>query len=86
MIPKFQATFAGELFLAFNGFDCIEFYKVTAPCALKSVQCNVRHGYLLIGFEKGMCDVAIRKNRTQIFDNVHQVERHIACAASAKSK
>ena len=44
------------------------------------------HGCLVIPFDKGVCGAAARERQTQIVDDVHQFDGHIACAASTKSE
>ena len=44
------------------------------------------HGCLLIPFDKGVCGAAARQKQTQIVDDVHQFDGHIACAASTQSE
>ena len=40
----------------------------------------------MIPFDKGVCGAAARKKQTQIVDDVHQFDGHIACAASTQSE
>jgi len=41
---------------------------------------------LVIPFDKGVCGAAARQRQTQIVDDVHQFDGHIACAASTQSE
>ena len=40
----------------------------------------------MIPFDKGVCGAAAREQRTQIVDDVHLFDGHIACAASTQSE
>ena len=40
----------------------------------------------MISFDKGVCGAAAHNWQTQIIDDVHQFDEHIACAASTKSE
>ena len=44
------------------------------------------YGCLVIPFDKGVCGAAAREQQTQIVDDVHQFNGHIACAASTQSE
>ena len=81
-----MAVVAGELFHTFDGFDWVGFYRVLAPCVLKLGPYQGGHGCLVIPFDKGVCGAAARKKQTQIVDDVHQFDGHIACAASTQSE
>ena len=81
-----MAVVAGELFHAVDGFDWVGFYRVVAPGLLKLGPYQGGHGCLVIPFDKGVCGAAARKKQTQIVNDVHQFEGHIACAASTKSE
>ena len=81
-----MAAVAGELFHAVDGFDWVGFYRVVAPDVLKLGPYQGGHGCLVIPFDKGVCGAAARQKQTQIVDNVHQFDGHIACAASTQSE
>ena len=81
-----MAVVAGELFHAVDGFDWVGFYRVTAPGVLKLGPYQGGHGCLMIPFVKGVCGAAARNRQTQIVDDVHQFDGHIACAASTQSE
>ena len=81
-----MAVVAGELFHAVDGFDWVGFYRVVAPGLLKLGPYQGGHGCLVIPFDKGVCGAAARKKQTQIVDDVHQFDGHIACAASTQSE
>ena len=82
----FMAVVAGELFHAVDGFDWVGFYRVVVPGVLKLGPYQGRHGCLVIPFDKGVCGAAALEQQTQIVDNVHQFDGHIACAASTQSE
>ena len=81
-----MAVVAGELFHAVDGFDWVGFYRVVVPGMLKLGPYQGRHGCLVIPFDKGVCGAAALEQQTQIVDNVHQFDGHIACAASTQSE
>ena len=81
-----MAVVAGELFHAVDGFDWVGFYRVVAPGVLKLGPYQGGHGCLVIPFDKGVCGAAAREQQTQIVDDVHQFDGHIACAASTQSE
>ena len=81
-----MAVVAGDLFHAVDGFDWVGFYRVVAPGVLKLGPYQGGHGCLVIPFDKGVCGAAARNRQTQIVDDVHQFDGHIACAASTQSE
>ena len=81
-----MAVVADELFHAVGGFDWVGFYRVVAPGVLKLGPYQGGHGCSVIPFDKGVCGAAARKKQTQIANDVHQFDGHIACAASTQSE
>ena len=81
-----MAVIAGELFHAGDGFDWVGFYRVVEPGVLKLGPYQGGHGCLMIPFDKGVCGAAARNRQTQIVEDVHQFDGHIACAASTQSE
>ena len=81
-----MAVVAGELFHTFDGFDWVGFYRVLAPGVLKLGSYQGGHGCLAIHFDKVGCGGVAREQQTQIVDNVHQFEGHIARAAATQSE
>jgi GAF domain-containing protein len=81
-----MATVACELRQAFDGFDWVGFYRVTAPGVLKIGPYQGGHGCLVIPFERGVCGAAARGRRTQVVADVDAFPGHIACAASTRSE
>ena len=81
-----MATISAELFHHFDGFDWVGFYRVTAPDMLKIGPYQGGHGCLVIPFDKGVCGAAARTRTTQLVDDVHQFEGHIACSTSTLSE
>jgi L-methionine (R)-S-oxide reductase len=81
-----MAVVAGELFQAVDGFDWVGFYRVGTPGVLEIGPYQGGHGCLVIPFDKGVCGAAAHQRQTQIVDDVHQFDGHIACAASTQSE
>jgi GAF domain-containing protein len=81
-----MATVACELYHAFDDFDWVGFYRVTAPGLLKIGPYQGGHGCLVIPFERGVCGAAAREGRTQVVADVDAFPGHIACAASTRSE
>ena len=81
-----MAVVAGELFHALEGFDWVGFYRLVTLGVLKLGPYQGRHGCLEIPFDKGVCGAAVRQRQTQIVDDVHQFDGHIACVASTQSE
>jgi GAF domain-containing protein len=81
-----MATVACELRQAFDGFDWVGFYRVTAPGVLKIGPYQGGHGCLVIPFERGVCGAAARGRRTHVVADVDAFPGHIACAASTRSE
>jgi GAF domain-containing protein len=81
-----MATVACELFHAFDDFDWVGFYRVTAPGMLKVGPYQGGHGCLAIPFDRGVCGAAAREGRTQVVADVDAFPGHIACAASTRSE
>jgi GAF domain-containing protein len=81
-----MATLACELRLAFDGFDWVGFYRVTAPGVLKIGPYQGGHGCLVIPFGRGVCGAAAREGRTQVVPDVDAFPGHIACASSTRSE
>ena len=61
-----MATVACELHQAFDDFDWVGFYRVTAPELLKIGPYQGGHGCLVIRFDRGVCGAAARERRTQV--------------------
>ena len=81
-----MAVVAGESIHAVDGFDWVGFYRVVTPGVLKIGPYQGGHGYLVIPFDKGVCGAAARQQQTQVVDDVHQFDGHIACTASTQSE
>ena len=81
-----MATVACELYHAFDDFDWVGFYRVTAPGLLKIGPYQGGHGCLVIPFARGVCGAAAREGRTQVVADVDAFPGHIACAASTRSE
>ena len=81
-----MATVACELYHAFDDFDWVGFYRVTAPELLKIGPYQGGHGCLVIPFSRGVCGAAAREGRTQVVADVDAFPGHIACASSTRSE
>jgi len=81
-----MATVACELYQAFDDFDWVGFYRVTAPDLLKIGPYQGGHGCLTIPFARGVCGAAARERRTQVVEDVDAFPGHIACATSTRSE
>lgn len=80
------ATVAAELFAAFEAFDWVGFYRVTAPDLLKVGPYQGGHGCLTIPFERGVCGKCARERATQLVPDVSALPYHIACSSSTQSE
>lgn len=81
-----MATVVCEVHHADDRFDWTGFYRVTAPELLKIGPYQGGHGCLVIPFSKGVCGAAARTGQTQLVDDVHAFDGHIACASSTQSE
>ncbi len=81
-----MATVACELFHAVDGFDWVGFYRVVTPNLLKIGPYQGGHGCLLIPFDRGVCGAAARQCQTQLVDDVHAFDGHIACSGTTRSE
>lgn len=85
-VISLMATISAELYHSFDGFDWVGFYRVTAPQILKIGPYQGGHGCLVIPFDKGVCGAAARTQTTQLVDDVHSFDGHIACSSSTQSE
>ncbi|NNU81635.1 GAF domain-containing protein [Halovulum dunhuangense] len=81
-----MATIACELYHAYDRFDWVGFYRVTAPGLLKIGPYQGGHGCLVIPFARGVCGAAAREGRTQLVPDVDAFPGHIACSSSTRSE
>jgi len=81
-----MATIACELFQAFDHFDWVGFYRVTAPQMLKIGPYQGGDGCLVIPFAKGVCGACARTGKTQLVPDVNAIADHIACSATTQSE
>ncbi len=81
-----MATVTAELYHAFETFDWVGFYRVTAPDLLKVGPYQGGHGCLTIPFERGVCGKCARERATQIVPDVSALPYHIACSSSTRSE
>ena len=62
------------------------FYRVVAPKLLRVGPYQGPVGCLEIAFDRGVCGAAARLERSQVVEDVHHFEGHIACDALARSE
>ncbi|MBE7502584.1 MAG: GAF domain-containing protein [Verrucomicrobiales bacterium] len=80
------ATVVAELYHAFETFDWVGFYRVTAPGLLKVGPYQGGHGCLTIPFERGVCGRCARERATQRVADVTVLPYHIACSSTTRSE
>jgi GAF domain-containing protein len=80
------ATVVAELYHAFEAFDWVGFYRVTAPGLLKVGPYQGGHGCLTIPFERGVCGRCARERATQRVPDVTALPYHIACSSTTRSE
>lgn len=81
-----MATVACELHHAFDYYDWTGFYRRVAPEMLTVGPYQGTHGCLHIEFSRGVCGAAARTKTTQLVDDVHAFDGHIACSSSTSSE
>jgi len=62
------------------------FYRVVAPELLRVGSYQGPVGCLEIAFDRGVCGAAAQLERSQVVEDVHNFEGHIACDALARSE
>jgi len=62
------------------------FYRVVDPELLRVGPYQGPVGCLEIAFSRGVCGVAARHRQSQVIEDVHDFEGHIACDALARSE
>ena len=62
------------------------FYRVVAPELLRVGPYQGPVGCLEIAFGRGVCGAAVRLRQSQVVEDVHDFEGHIACDALARSE
>ncbi len=80
------STITCELFHAFEGFQWVGFYRVTAPRELTVGPYQGGHGCLKISFDRGVCGAAARTKQVQLVSDVNAVTDHIACSTATQSE
>ena len=81
-----MSTVVSELHNAFEYFHWTGFYRVTSPAHLQVGPYQGGHGCLDIPFSRGVCGAAARTKKTQLVENVNEIEDHIACSTSTQSE
>lgn len=81
-----MATVVCELHHGVEYYHWTGFYRVVAPEMLAIGPYQGTHGCLRIPFCRGICGAAARSGETQLVDDVHARDDHIACSASTNSE
>ena len=81
-----MSTVVCELHHGFDYFDWTGFYRVVEPETLAVGPYQGTHGCLRIPFSRGVCGAAARTGRTQLVDDVHARDDHIACSSTTESE
>ncbi len=81
-----MATVVCELHHSFDYYDWTGFYRVVEPGMLAIGPYQGTHGCLRIPFSRGVCGAAARSGQTQLVDDVHARDDHIACSSSTRSE
>ena len=81
-----MATVACELHHSFAYFHWTGFYRHVAWEELAVGPYQGGHGCLRIPFSRGVCGAAARTRTTQLVDDVHAFEDHIACSSTTLSE
>ena len=81
-----MATVACELHHTFDYFHWTGFYRTTQPELLVIGPYQGGHACLRIPFNNGICGAAARLKKTQLVEDVHAREDHIACASTTLSE
>ena len=81
-----MASAASVLHDLLPGASWTGFYRVVGPELLRVGPYQGPVGCLEIDFGRGVCGAAARLQRSQVVDDVHSFEGHIACDALARSE
>lgn len=81
-----MSTVAAELFGAFAYIHWAGFYRRLEPELLAVGPYQGGHGCTRIPFSRGVCGAAARLGQTQLVDDVHAFEDHIACSSQTQSE
>jgi L-methionine (R)-S-oxide reductase len=81
-----MATVACELHHSDDRFHWTGFYRVVSERMLAIGPYQGSHGCLRISFDRGVCGAAARTGETQLVEDVHAFEGHIACSATTQSE
>lgn len=81
-----MATVSCELHHAFDHYHWTGFYRHVRPELLIVGPYQGGHGCLRIPFSRGVCGAAARTRSTQLVDDVHAFEDHIACSSTTRSE
>jgi L-methionine (R)-S-oxide reductase len=81
-----MSTIVCEVYNAFDHFNWVGFYRVTAHDVLKVGPYQGGHGCLEIRDGKGVCGTCASLLVPQRVDDVRAVEHHIACSSETRSE
>ena len=81
-----MATVACELHHSFDYFDWTGFYRMINPTTLKIGPYQGTHGCLSIDISRGVCGAAARSGKSQLINDVTQIDNHIACSPLTRSE
>ena len=81
-----MSTVVCELHTAFDYYHWTGFYRVVNDDMLLVGPYQGSHGCLSIPFSRGVCGAAARTRSTQLVEDVHAIEDHIACSSTTQSE
>ncbi len=81
-----MASIVCELHHAFDYYHWTGFYRTIRDDHLKIGPYQGGHGCLDIAFSRGICGAAAREKQTQLVEDVHARDDHIACASTTNSE
>lgn len=81
-----MASSASVLHQAIAAASWTGFYRVVGEALLRIGPYQGPVGCIEIPFERGVCGAAARTGETQVVEDVHAFEGHIACDANARSE
>lgn len=81
-----MATVVCELHHTFEHYDWTGFYRAVGEDMLVIGPYQGTHGCLRIPFSRGVCGAAARTRVTQLVEDVHAFDDHIACSLTTQSE
>lgn len=85
-IITLMATIVCELYLTFERFHWVGFYRNMGDRTLKVGPYQGGHGCLVIPFDQGVCGKCAREETVQNVPDVAELPHHIACASTTRSE